>query len=32
MTLARCRPPGMVGMPPEIALFGPLVRDAGLAG
>jgi hypothetical protein len=31
MTLARCRPPGMVEMPPEIKLFSQLVRDAGLA-
>jgi MoxR-like ATPase len=30
MTLARCRPPGMVEMPPEIRLFAQLVRDAGL--
>ena len=30
MTLARCRPPGVVELPPEIALFGQLVRDAGL--
>jgi hypothetical protein len=31
MTLARCRPAGMVEMPPEIGMFGQLVRDAGLA-
>jgi hypothetical protein len=31
MTLARCRPAGVVEMPPEIAMFAPLVRDAGLA-
>jgi hypothetical protein len=31
MTLARCRPPSMVEMPPEIRLFSQLVRDAGLA-
>jgi hypothetical protein len=32
MTLARCRPPGIVELPPEIAMFAQLVRDAGLAG
>ncbi len=32
MTLARCRPAGIVEMPPEIAMFAQLVRDAGLAG
>jgi hypothetical protein len=31
MTLARCRPAGVVELPPEIAMFAPLVRDAGLA-
>jgi hypothetical protein len=29
--LARCRPPGLTEMPPEIRLFLPLIRDAGLA-
>jgi hypothetical protein len=30
--LARCRPDGVTTMPPEIALFAPLLRDAGLLG
>ena len=28
--LARCRPPDMKGLPPEIHLFLPVLRDAGL--
>ena len=28
--LARCRPPDMKDMPPEIHLFIPVLRDAGL--
>jgi hypothetical protein len=28
-TLARCRPPG-APVPPEVAIFAPLLRDAGL--
>jgi hypothetical protein len=28
--LARCRPPGLTDMPPEIHLFIPVLRDAGL--
>jgi hypothetical protein len=31
MVLAKCRPAGVTDMPPEIRLFAPLVRDAGLA-
>jgi MoxR-like ATPase len=30
-TLARCRPPG-APVPPEVAAFAPLLRDAGLLG
>ena len=30
-TLARCRPPG-AAVPPEVALFAPLLHDAGLLG
>jgi hypothetical protein len=30
--LAKCRPDGVTEMPPEIALFAPLLRDAGLLG
>ena len=30
--LAKCRPPGMTAMPPEITLFAPVLRDAGLLG
>jgi hypothetical protein len=29
-TLARCRPPDIKDMPPEIRLFIPVLRDAGL--
>jgi hypothetical protein len=28
--LARCRPPDVTEMPPEVRLFLPLIRDAGL--
>jgi hypothetical protein len=31
MVLARCRPPDLTEMPPEIKLFLPLIRSAGLA-
>jgi hypothetical protein len=30
-TLARCRPPG-APIPPEVSLFAPLLKDAGLLG
>lgn len=30
MVLARCRPPDLTEMPPEIKMFLPLIRDAGL--
>ena len=30
-TLARCRPPG-APIPPEVALFAPILKDAGLLG
>jgi hypothetical protein len=30
--LARCRPAGLKDMPPEIHLFIPVLRDAGLYG
>jgi len=30
MVLAKCRPPDLTEMPPEIKMFLPLIRDAGL--
>jgi ATPase family associated with various cellular activities (AAA) len=30
--LAKCRPPDLATMPPEITLFAPVLRDAGLLG
>jgi ATPase family associated with various cellular activities (AAA) len=30
MALAKCRPPELTEMPPEIKMFLPLIRDAGL--